>query len=520
MEFIYSYTAEYFNALVDIIEEKGKMTFNRLFQEWLKVLRQTKIRSTKHRKRKHSKRTKYTPSKKEFSNILKKMVDDGYLRKVVNEKSKLTLKETNYQLTENARKLLQMKILKRDDKQQVFKRIYEEFFTMPDFFEGVVKKALLEDPYDELYEKVPLSERIVKQITIGSESEFDIFLKKLDINHEKLEWGVVSYGGKSSIIAEILYPFNISPSRLKLQKKRYWSQQNGITKVKEKLMLICFPIKDSPEDLDFWIRRIEKWELEKTGSDEIIPKLISKEFFVFIPGVTTEDILRRKDGLFEESKVQEGIDILASIRLIKVNLFGNQVRYIIADDQLHDLISSIKTALICELDYLLSKWQWFEVPTPQERERMGTIFGKKEFGKLSTSLEIKLSEHKKRMRKCKIVDEYYELLYENSSSFQKLAAGITLGRYKESRRKRPETRKEHLEDVKRYRQHLRKHLDRDLDELIMTYDEEGIEELKMNFGAVIEKYSFLRDIMAKICPKIFEPPNKELQKAIVQREIS
>jgi hypothetical protein len=522
MEFIYPYTVEYFNVIIDILEKKGKMTFNKLFQEWVKTLRQYNIQFVKNRKRKHSKPTKFTPSKKVFSNILNKMVDDSYLRKEVNEKSKLTLKEINYQLTENAKKLLQMNILKMDNKQPVFKRIYEEFFTIPDFFEAVYKKALLEDPSDELYEKIPLSERIVKQITIKSDFEFDTFLKNLDIRQDKLEWGVVSYGGKSSMIADILYPFDISPARLEEQKKLYWNEEKGQTKLKEKLMLICIPIKETQEDLDFWIRRIEEWEIEKKGRDDINPNLISREFFVFISGVTTQDILQGNDGLLEgsEVEVQEGIDILKRVGLIKAKTFGMEIRYIIADNQLHDLISGIKTALMAELGYLLTKWEWFEVPTPQERERMECIFGKKEFGKLSTSLELKLFEHKKSMRKCKNVDEYHELFYENSSSFQRLASGITLDGYKESRRKKPVTRKEHLQDVKRYRQHLREQLQRFLDELIMNYDEEGIEELKMDFGEIIEKYSFIRDIVRKICPKVFEPPNKELQKAIIQREVS
>jgi hypothetical protein len=54
----------------------------------------------------------------------------------------------------------------------------------------------------------------------------------------------------------------------------------------------------------------------------------------------------------------------------------------------------------------------------------------------------------------------------------------------------------------------------------MTYDEEGIEELKMNFDLIIQKYSFLREILGKICPKAFEPPNIDLQQAITNRENS
>lgn len=496
------------------------MSFNKLFEEWVNVLRKTNIQSIKHRKRKHSKPKKFSPSKNTLSDILKRMVDDGYLKKIVDEKSKLKLKKTNYQLTQDARKLLQMNILRIVDKKVIFKTIYEEFFTMRDFFQRLYKKVLLQDPYDELYENVLLSEGTVKQITFTSDSEFDTFIKKLGLERENLGWGVVSYGGKSSKISEILYPFDISSRHLNRQKKDYWNELRGQTKVVEHLMLICNPITETREDLDFWIRRIEKWEIEKGYNNDIIPKLISRKFLVFIPGITEKDILISKDTLIEQPDVQEGIGILKSVGLINAKLFGTEIRYLIADNQLHDFISAIKSALISELGYLLTKWEWFEIPTPQERERMEAIFGKNEFQKLSTSFEIKLSEHKRSMRKCKNVDEYHRLLYEDSSTYQRLAADITLYMYKGSRIIEPDTKKNHLNDVKRYRQYLSEHLQRNLDQLIMTYDEEGIEELKMDFRAIIEKYSFLRDIIGKICPKAFELPNKELQRLIIQREHS
>jgi DNA-binding PadR family transcriptional regulator len=520
MEFIYPYTLEYYNAIIDILEEQGKVTFNKLFEEWVKVLRHTKIKSKKHMKRKHSKPTKYTPSKKHFSKILKRMVDDGYLKKIVDEKSKLTLKKTNYQLTDDARKLLQMNILRIVNKKVIFKTIYEEFFTMRDFFQRLYEKVVLQDPYDELYENVPLSERTVKQITFTTDSEFDIFIKKLGLERENLKWGAVSYGGKSSKISEILYPFDISSRHLKRQKKDYWNKLGGQTKVVEDLMLICNPINETQDNLDFWIRRIEKWEIEKGCNNDIIPKLISRKFLVFIPGITEKDILVGKHPLIEQPDVQEGINILKSAGLVNAKLFGTEIRYLIADNQLHDFISAIKSALISELGYLLTKWEWFEIPTPQERERMEAIFGKNEFQKLSTSFEIKLSEHKRSMRKCKNVDEYHKLLYEDSSNYQRLAADNTLYLYKDSRIIEPETKKKHLNDVKRYRQFLSERLQRNLDQLIMTYDDEGIEELKMDFRAIIDKYTFLRDIIGKICPKAFEPPNKELQRLIIQREHS
>jgi DNA-binding PadR family transcriptional regulator len=518
MEFKYTYPVEYVNAIINLLEQNREMTSKKLYNEWIKILRDTTIESVKHRKREHSKPTQYTPSLTTFSEILKNMVDDSYVRKKKDEKSKRTLKETYYQLTDDAKVLLQLNILKMDDRQSTFKRIYEEFFAMRDFFESVYQKALLGDPYDEIDEKISLSEQAVKQIAFISEFGFENFLKKIGIEKKKLEWGKVTYGQMSPLISEILYPFN-SNMDLTALKKRYW-KENPSVKVKENLMFICYPIRESLDDLEFWIRRIEKLEIVKKHVFDIIPKVISKQFIFFIPGVTDVDILSNNDSLLGISEIHEGINILEKVGLIKTKLFGNEIRYVIADNQLQDFISSIKSAFIAEFMYLLAKWEWFEVPTTQEQKRMGSIFGEKQFSKLSTALEIKLHEHKKRMRKCKNVDEYQELLNENSTYFERLSSDITLDLYKQHRQQMPNTTKEHLQDVKNYWHYRRDKLQKHIDDIIMTYDEEGIEELKMNFDLIIHKYSFLKEILGKICPKAFEPPNIDLQEAITNRENS
>lgn len=523
MPLIYS-DAIYYNTIIDVLEENEKLTFNKLYKEWLSILRQSKNQFGKHRKkrnkRKHSKLTRYTPSKTKFSEIIKKMVQYNYLKKVEYESSKRKYKDTYYFLTDNSRRLLQMNILRMDDKQLQFRRIYEEFFTIPDFFQSINKKVLEEDPYDELYEKIPLSERIAKWLAFSTDQDFNSFLVSLDLKEEDLEWGTASYGGTSSIIAGILYPSNISSSHLVERKKQYWNEKNHLTKTKEDLMLICVPRNESIGDPDFWIKRIEEWNIEKKGRYGIISKLKSREYVVFIPGVTEEDILVKNEGLLLPSNLREALDILRGFGLVEAKLFGREIRYIISDKQLNDFVASIKTSFITEIDYLLTKWEWFEIPTPGEKERMESIFGKNEFSSISTSLEIKLSEHKKDMRKCKNIDEYFQLINGRSNMYEKLAADITFEVYKESRTVIPVTKQDHLKDVKRYHQYLRNKLVSNLDNLIMNYDEEGIEELKMDFEEIIAKYSFLHDILNNLCPKVFEPPNKELQEDIKNREAS
>jgi DNA-binding PadR family transcriptional regulator len=247
MEFIYPYTLEYYNAIIDILEKKGKMTFNKLFEEWVKVLRQTKIKSKKHMKSKHSKPTKYTPSKSQLSDILTKMADDTYLTKLVDEKSKRMLKETKYELTEDARKLLQINILRIEDKQTIFKRIYEKILFY-DFFKRVHTRVLqvLQQPgFLRIQETSMLfPDRTVKEITIDSEHEFNNFLSKIDIEHDQLNWGTTA-DGYSSGIERIIYPHNNPLKYLQKLKKQYWKENDHQLNKHERVWLICFPMNDN-----------------------------------------------------------------------------------------------------------------------------------------------------------------------------------------------------------------------------------------------------------------------------------
>lgn len=45
------------------------------------------------------------------------------------------------------------------DKQDVFKKIYEKILMMPDFFDKLYQKILENDPFDDLLEKIPMSDR-------------------------------------------------------------------------------------------------------------------------------------------------------------------------------------------------------------------------------------------------------------------------------------------------------------------------------------------------------------------------
>ena len=331
---------------------------------------------------------------------MKDMFNAGYINREIDNKSKLKLKPTWYYLTDKARTLLQMNILKMDYKQKIFKQIYENILMMPDFFERVYQKILINDPIDEMAEKIPMSERIVKQITIDSDREFDKFLTNLSLCRN--DWiGYVSFR-HSSEIGKIIYPNGISSKQIYQLKQKYLKRIRNGKKLEETLLLLCHPIIESEDDLDFWARRIEKWTIRKKGKKDLFTKLTSRVYHLFIPGVSIEEI--SKDGIFLDEDLLEATNILKESRLIKMKPFGKEFRYILADGHLHDFIA-IKSTFVLELDFLLYKWMHFESPTLEEANRMGSIFNSKKFKRLSTQLEIKLSQHRKKMRVCKNVDE-------------------------------------------------------------------------------------------------------------------
>jgi hypothetical protein len=514
MEFIYPYTVEYFNAVIDILEKEGRMTFNKLFEDWVKLLRQSETQFVIRRKRKHSKETKFTPSKTQLSNILKRMVDDSYLKKVVDEKCKLTLKNTNYQLTEDARKLLQLNILRIEDKQVVFKRIYEKIL-LHDFFKRVNSRVLqvLEQPgFLGIVERSMLfSDRTVKEITIESEHEFGNFLSKINIKHDRLNWARIEEAF-SSEIGRIIYAHDTSSKYLKKMKIEFWEKNKDYLKKNEKVMFFCLPIK---ENHNFWIYREEDWEIsrkDKNRYDDFIPKLISRVYHIFIPGVTVDDVLESNGNNFERSEVQEAIDILETSKLIKREPFDVS-RFTIADYDLHIFISNLKEVFITEMALLISKWELFESPT-EEKKRMEWIFGEKEFKQISTKLEINLSEHKKRMRNCENIEEYTEILKAESLKGYGISHwDLRLERYKQQRRK-PTNKKENKWDIDKYRQYLRNDLQRLLDTLPINFGENGIHEIRIAYAKIIQKYSFLQDILKMICPNVMKPITQEMEKEV------
>jgi hypothetical protein len=267
--------------------------------------------------------------------------------------------------------------------------------------------------------------------------------------------------------------------------------------------MICYPIKESEEDLDFWMTRIEDWDIKKRKRNDLKANLVSRTYNIFVPGITIHDIL--EGSRFEEVEAMEAIEILKNARLIKLKLFGTEIRYIIADSYLHDLISSIKSAYINKLHYLLYKWRYFEKPTDVEREQMKWLFGKK-FNQILTRLEIQLHEYKVKKKSCNDIREYYEMFKEepiiNYPSFHLHIQEMS---------KKSISRNAKIEDINRYHERRRNDLQNQIEKLT-----EQEEESKMRFANILKQYNFLHDIIGMLGPKFFDPADFKLRNEIIK----
>lgn len=485
-----------------MLEKAGILRFNQLYLKWAGTLTGSKW----YKKRKYVKDHK--PSKKFFSELLKEMYSQGYITKDVDTCSKLNNKPTLIGLTQDARKLIQMNILKLGEKQEIFKKIYEKIL-LGDFFQKVYEKVLVNDEWLGLYEKVLMPSFTAKELVINSELEFDGYLGKLNLKKDRLNWGrweTLSYGRAGKLV----YSEGSSARYLREIKRDYWKDKKGQSTVHEEIRFSCEPIRDQ---LDFLIWKLEKWIMNRKGKSE----LSSREFHIFIPGISIQEIDEKE--CFKEAEIEEGISTLLKAGLLRKYLLGSEVRYVIADSELLYFFGAIRELFISEINYLIYKWKILEPPTEIEMKRFGWVFGSKNFKLLSVKLESELVNHKRLMNVCKNVDEYNEIIKHQDADWKRLGYDHELEMYKGKRETQPQTIKEHKQDIKNYREYIKTKQVESMKLLPVNYENEGLEDIKMEFKEIIEKYPFLRHIVSYVCPRVFEPADEKLQKAIVGDEI-
>ena len=446
-----------------------------------------------------------------------------------------------YSLTDGAKKLLKLNLLKQTSPEEILcRRIFERLF----FY---------------LLHHSPAK-------TVSIEEEFDKFLKsEVNISSKDLKWGITSTGSNYEIV-DIIYGNGPSQDgsffggllsstrltrkekfRLSRNIKDYWNERQDQSKVLEKIDFICLPLFGN---IDFSIIKTEHWEIKKPSR---IRKYTPDTYLITLPGVSISELMKDNnicticrdfDGeamvsmnllmksknnidllgtaiKFARSDVEKAFVLLMQNGLLKTasDFRGNEARYVLADGRLRDYIDALRNIHEREFGLLFHKWSFFEEPSKDEVARIKRLLGEKEAQKIFKDIEIARYQHRKRMRKCNDVEEYNQYLkdvyscnddpdWRRSSVDNHMDNELRI--FKQTRKNRkPITRKELKKDVIKYDQYLGKELEKEFENLYHDPDSEGVDFIWLIHGLTIQKYEFLHDIMRVICPKIIEVSEDE-----------
>jgi hypothetical protein len=409
-------------------------------------------------------------------------------------------KKVPYSIADEAKRQIQLKLIARP-KQNIFRKIYEKF----------------------LFYEVHYSPRKV----ISSKREFDKLLSDLKTTRRKIKWWLWSGTGAETndIVARELYgnsglycSMSARTRRIhKKEMKKYWLTKGGRSRTIEHINFIC---SFKQKNLVINMTKIERWEINKFSSN----KKLSTKYVYELPGVSIEEFMTNEwmGAKFKLVDVKEAFRLLQENHLIEVVLkVRNQTRLRISDNILRNFIEGIRDIHVEEYRYLTYKWQHFDAPSHEEIQRWTLLMGEQVAPKFFERMEIERRKYRKMKEDCKNVQEFIEKLDKDtqlgSGDRWDLGWDFEFDLYEQQRKIVPVTPKAEIEEFEEYR---RERLEYHLKFLPANLEEEGIEELKMMFKDVIERYSFLHNIVRLVCPYIFEPANKDLQVKIIDDEIS
>jgi hypothetical protein len=206
--------------------------------------------------------------------------------------------------------------------------------------------------------------------------------------------------------------------------------------------------------------------------------------------------------------VKKALTLLKENVLIKIGLmFGNEIRYVIADEKLYKLIKIIGDTLTEELSLLLYKWRHFSEETPEEGDRLKWIFGERVAKSIVQAARISRYENRKAREQCKGIIEYNEYLKQKCvSENELLLIDNELEAYNNKSQKK---------DIQGYFKFREEHFK----EVELNFVNK-IKYIKKNYKQSIQEYAFLfSHILNNFCPLLLEPLNRITFKPINMKEV-
>ena len=446
------------NTLLNEQDNKAGLSFNKLYEKSKEFLKRSDL--------------DYTPSKTDFWYHIKKMLEDNELNKTQDKTSSLKIKPEYYSLTDVAKKRLHLNLLGVGDEQTRFRKIYEKLFFWEYFHTRpmpIPSEQRLEEMLNHIKQGLPVSQVLS---TLG--------------------WGQVTDSSNGFLRDEVG----------SLRYQRYWNE-----KEEEGLLMIVqhvdslYHVTTSPKI--FFTKR-EYWEATKYSK-----KLLFAKYTLNLPGVSKEEFLtyhnKFSEVKFTDEEVGRAFLLLKESGLIKPHIvLENEVRYIMTDNELQELIKNISRFLEHELILLIFKWRYFEKPTEEEKKRLTWILGKEYSKRVIQRAEIIMYQNKQAIKKCKCINEYCDYLREDLKGFPTWAVESQI--YEDISRFMYKYEDRKVEDVARdvngfheFRRERHRYLESDLSD--------WIKDTKMQYEKTIQEYAYLfHYVLAMVCPLLLKLP--------------
>lgn len=340
-----------------------------------------------------------TMSFETFNFHLKKMLKEKILKKDDMGRGKKVF----YSLTEDAKKQRHLNILGVNPQQLLFRRIYEKLF----FYEIYYSPLNIVSSKDDLFKILAELKVDVKDLRVVTRDTLDL---EIAMKSDDLSFADT--------------------------KTRYSTGASTITA----------------------ITKTEFWEVKNR-----IKHKYATEYMFTIRGTSVDEFIKN-DSLgakFSRDDVEAAFKLLIENGLIKRGIvFRGQRRFVIADDRLRNLTNALKWIHEDEWRFLLHKWENFDEPTKEEKERMTILLGEEEATRLIKKTEMERDRYKQIM-KGKLVNP-----------------NLTAQEYKKS-----------------------------LEQYLIKYKselEDGLKKAKIDHKETIQEYTFLHDIIKTVCPMIIE----------------
>jgi hypothetical protein len=395
-----------------------------------------------------------------------------------------------YSLNKEAKRTWRLNIHRINAECVLFRQIYERLFFYE--FQGTPAIIITDQDFDKLLQ-----------------SEFNT-------TRDKLNWGRLSTD--NHLIVEELYGTH---SETKIGKKHrkdhnkqmqvYWTERGQVAF--EEVVFLCQPLEDN---LDVWIIKTEYWEINKNSSH----KKYAIDYRLQLPGVAINEFMGTEN--FKREDLEKATSLLIKEGLLtSCMVFRDETRYKILDERLRYMIEKLRGLHYREFNCLLWKWEDFEEPTNNEKERSKWL-EEQDSERIFRSAEMMRYRNKLLVKTSKTLEEYrvrYAVtishdtpLLMTAEKYKAILNGNIIPHFEESMLSMYEHYKSDMEKKGLTQSVLGFHAYR---RERLTYAEADLawdaENLKRECADILEEYKFLHNAIRMICPLVFQPPDPQLQ---------